>query len=116
VDYAYIHEPILYAWKPGAGHKFYGDFQTSVLPFDRPMQSKSHPTEKPVDLFMRLIENSTLPNQIVFDPFLGSGTTLLACRRTNRIGCGFEINPQYLEVIEKRYMEKVPNIETFGGD
>jgi DNA modification methylase len=53
------------------------------------------------------------PGDIVLDPFLGSGTTLLACRRTDRIGLGFEINPDYEPIIQERMLEKVPRIESY---
>jgi DNA modification methylase len=113
VDYAYIHEPILYAWKKGAGHKFYGGFQTSVLRYSRPNVSKVHPTQKPIKLIQKLIENSSVIGDIVFDPFLGSGTTLLACRKTGRIGLGCEINPDYEAIIRKRSMQNIAKLEMF---
>ena len=113
VDYAYIHEPILYAWKGGAGHKFYGGFKRSVLKYDKPLKSKSHPTTKPVKLTIELITNSSKENDIVFDPFLGSGTTLKACRLTDRIGLGCEINPDYEEIIRNRSMDDIEGIDKF---
>jgi DNA modification methylase len=51
--------------------------------------------------------------QIVFDPFLGSGTTLLACRKTGRIGLGCEINPDYEAIIRKRSMQNIAKLEMF---
>ena len=58
---------------------------------------------KPVELFARAINNSTTPDQIVLDPFLGSGTTLIACEQLDRICYGMEISPQYCEVICQRW-------------
>lgn len=113
VDYAYKHEPILYAWKKG-GHKFYGGFQTSLIACDRPNASKGHPTEKPVELIEKLINNSSLEGQVVLDPFLGSGTSLLACRKTDRVGLGFEIKPDYESIIKKRMMEEIPMLDIFA--
>jgi len=101
VDYAYKHEPILYAWKDG-GHKFYGGFQTSVLEFDRPQVSAMHPTMKPVALIERLICNSSLAGELIYDPFLGSGTTMVAAEQTGRVCYGMEIEPKYVAVCLQR--------------
>ena len=102
VDYAYKHEPILYAWKD-AGHKFYGDFQTSVIECDKPLHSDLHPTMKPVALIEKLVNNSSLRDELVYDPFLGSGTTLIAAHNTGRICYGCEIDPKYGAVIIQRW-------------
>jgi DNA modification methylase len=101
-DYAYKHEPILYAWKAG-GHKFYGDFQTSILEFPKPQQSNLHPTTKPVELIERLMTNSSIAGELVFDPFLGSGTTIIACERLGRRCRAVEIVPQYVAVALERW-------------
>ncbi len=100
-DYNYKHEPILYAWKEG-GHKFYGGFQTSVLEFDKPTKSDLHPTMKPVELVERLVSNSSQSGEIVLDPFLGSGTTAVACERLGRLGRGIEIAMSYTAVCLER--------------
>jgi DNA modification methylase len=101
VDYAYKHEPILYAWKDG-GHKFYGDFQTSIIECNKPLKSDLHPTMKPVELIERLISNSSLRGENVYDMFGGSGTTLVACEQLGRQGRGLEIEPKYVAVILER--------------
>ena len=111
-DYAYKHEPILYAWKAG-GHKFYGDFQTSILEFARPQKSDLHPTMKPVPLLEKLITNSSRREAVVYDLFLGSGSTLIACENTGRKCYGMEIDPGYCSVILERWSEytgKVPTL------
>ena len=102
VDYAYKHEPILYAWKKG-GHKFYGGFQTSILEFKRPSSSKLHPTMKPIELVAKLMENSSQKNELVYEPFCGSGTTLIAAEQLGRKCYGMEISPNYCDVIVKRW-------------
>ena len=61
-----------------------------------------HDTEKPVELMKVLIENSSQENQIVLDPFMGSGTTAIACINTNRNYIGFEIDPDYYEAAQER--------------
>lgn len=100
-DYAYKHEPIVYAWKD-AGHTFYGGFQVSVLEFDRPQKSDLHPTTKPLALIEHLIHNSSASGDLVGDWFLGSGTTLIAAHRTNRRCYGCEISEKYADVILRR--------------
>jgi DNA modification methylase len=101
-DYAYKHEPIMYAWKKGA-HKFYGEFQTSILEFARPSSSKLHPTMKPVELICKLIENSSRQGELLYEPFCGSGTTLIAAEQLGRKCYGMEISPAYCDVIVKRW-------------
>ena len=101
-DYAYKHEPILYAWKEG-GHKFYGDFQTSILEFARPQKSDLHPTMKPVPLIERLMANSSQEGEAVYEPFSGSGTCLIACENLNRRCRAIEISPAYVAVALERW-------------
>lgn len=103
-DYHWIHEPCLYGWKSGASHNWYSDRkQTTVLEFDKPHNSKEHPTMKPVELFGYQIKNSTTLHGLVLDPFMGSGTTLIACEQLNRKCYGMEIDPLYCDVIVKRW-------------
>lgn len=105
-DYHWRHEPCLYGWKQGASHGWYTDRkQTTVLEFDRPKKSEEHPTMKPVKLFSYLIGNSTAPQGLVFDSFLGSGTTLVAAQQLGRKCYGMEISPQYCDVIIQRWEE-----------
>ncbi|APM39943.1 site-specific DNA-methyltransferase [Clostridium kluyveri] len=107
-DYQYNHEPILYGWKHTAGHKFYGDRkQRTTWNFDRPTKSELHPTMKPLNLIAYPIQNSSLSNCIVLDPFGGSGSTLIACEQTNRICFTIEVAERFADVIAKRYIEQV---------
>lgn len=68
----------------------------------RPTDSKLHPTMKPIELCSRAITNSSKERDIVLDLFLGSGSTLIACEKTNRICYGMELDPKYVDVIIKR--------------
>jgi len=103
-DYKYQHEPILYGWKKNETHKFYGNQNsTTVLQFNKPQQSNLHPTMKPVELLKHLILNSTKKNDIVLDPFLGSGSTLIACEELKRNCYGIEIDENYCDVIIDRW-------------
>ena len=103
-DYHYKHEPILYGWKSGAAHYFTNDrTKTSILEFARPKASTEHPTMKPVALWAELIVNSTKKGAKVLDPFMGSGTTIIACDQTGRKATGIEIDPKYCHVIIERF-------------
>lgn len=103
-DYHWQHEPILYGWAPGEAHVWYGDrTQTTVLEFDRPTRSTSHPTMKPVGLVEYCIGNSSLQGDRVLDLFGGSGTTLLACENTGRKAYTMELDPRYCDVIVARW-------------
>jgi len=103
-DYQWQHEPILYGWKPGAAHRWFSDRkQTTVWNFDRPQRSSEHPTMKPVALIQYAIGNSSQAGDIVLDPFGGSGTTLIACEKTNRVCHTIELNPSYVDVIVARW-------------
>jgi site-specific DNA-methyltransferase (adenine-specific) len=103
-DYQWQHEPCLYGWKEGSAHGWYSDRkQTTLLRFERPKRSEEHPTMKPLPLFSYLMGNSTAPQGLVYDPFLGSGTTLIAAEQLGRKCSGMEISPQYCQVIVERY-------------
>jgi DNA modification methylase len=105
-DYHYKHEPILYGWKPGATHYFIDSrSEFSVWNFDKPLKSDLHPTMKPIELIQYAIKNSSRPNELVADFFLGSGSTLIAAQgmEGDRTVYGFELSPHYIEVICRRY-------------
>lgn len=103
-DYQWKHEPCLYGWKDGASHNWYSDrCQTTILEFNKPAKNGEHPTMKPVELFAYQIQNSTKKGNIVLDLFGGSGTTIIACEQTGRIGYIMELDPRYCDVIIKRY-------------
>ena len=107
-DYQWKHEPILYGWKSGSSHSWYSDRkQTTVLEFDRPSRNSDHPTMKPINILVYLIQNNSKGGDLVFDSFLGSGSTLIACEQTDRICYGMELDPKYVDVIRKRYAKFV---------
>lgn len=106
--YQWQHEPCLFGWKKGGKHLWYADRkQTTIWEYDRPTHSKEHPTMKPVALMAYPIQNSTMTNCIVLDPFLGSGSTLVACEETGRICYGVELDAKFIDVIVRRYIEMV---------
>ena len=102
-DYHHRYEPILYGWLPGAAHYFANDRgQDDVFEVDKPHISDLHPTTKPVELIARMVKNSSREGEIVYDPFCGSGSTLLAAHQLGRIGYGVEIDPGYVAVTLER--------------
>lgn len=157
-DYQYQHEPILYGWKPGAAHSWYGgrkrktivdltdaglfekiDEQTyqidiggeilvvtgkdvevrSVVPtiisVDKPLQSKEHPTMKPVALVEHFLINSSQPGDVVLDPFAGSGTTLIACEARGRKARCVELDEKYASTILTRWQGYTGKIASLVG-
>lgn len=87
------HEYIIFARK-GNAKKINSKFQKSILSFPKP-NSNQHPTQKPIKLFQQLILNSSSPNQLVLDPFMGAGTTALAALSSNRLFIGSEIDNNF---------------------
>lgn len=103
-DYHWKHEPCLYGWKNGASHRWYADrSQTTVLDFARPSRSEIHPTMKPAALIAYQIGNSTKQRDLVFDPFLGSGTTIIAAQQLGRRCFGLELAPRFCDNIVDRF-------------
>lgn len=109
--YQWQHEPCLFGWKLGGRHQWYSDRkQTTIWEYDRPKSSKNHPTMKPIALMAYPIRNSSMSHCIVLDPFLGSGSTLMACVETDRICYGIELDEKFVDVIVRRYVkEKGPD-------
>lgn len=105
--YQWQHEPCLFGWKLNGKHQWYSDRkQTTIWEYDRPKASKEHPTMKPVALMAYPIQNSSMSHCIVLDPFLGSGSTLMACQQTDRICYGIELDEKFVDVIVKRYISE----------
>jgi DNA modification methylase len=77
-----------------------------------------HPTQKPIELMRRPILNHLKRGEIVFDPFLGSGTTLAAAELTERVCYGLELDPKYVDVVVERWQQltgKQAKLEAGGG-
>jgi DNA modification methylase len=104
VCYHWQAEPLFFGWIPNGGHRWYGGRkQTTVWQIDRPAKSPEHPTMKPVELVARAIENSSLSDEIVYEPFSGSGTTIMACEQLGRRCRAVEIAPGYVAVALERW-------------
>jgi DNA modification methylase len=111
-DYHHRYEPILYGWLPDAAHYFVDDrTQVDVFEVDKPQASELHPTQKPVELIARMIANSSRTGELIYDPFCGSGSTILAAHQLGRIGYGCEIDPGYVAVTLERLSALGPKPE-----
>ncbi len=105
-DYQRQYEPILYGWKEGADHYWCGARdQGDVWFVKKPVSNDLHPTMKPVELVERAIRNSSKSGDTVLDPFAGSGSTLIACEKAHRRARLIELEPNYCDVIIRRFEE-----------
>lgn len=103
-DYHWRHESILYGWREGAAHHWSGGrSQDTVWEVARPKRSESHPTMKPTELVRRSLLNSSVRGDVVYDPFVGSGTTIIAAEQTERRAYAMELDPRYVAVAIKRW-------------
>jgi DNA modification methylase len=105
-DYHYRHEPVMYGWTDGAAHAWLGDrSQDSVWEFGRSedLAKKQHPTAKPVGVYEKAIGNHVDVGAVVYEPFSGSGSALIAAERLSRRCHAMEIDPQYVAVAIKRW-------------
>ncbi|ARK50049.1 site-specific DNA-methyltransferase [Burkholderia pseudomallei] len=105
-DYQRQYEPILYGWRDGVDHFWCGARdQGDVWQIRKPAKNDLHPTMKPVELVERAVSNSSKTRDIVLDPFGGSGTTLIACEKTDRRARLIELDPKYVDVIVRRWQD-----------
>jgi DNA modification methylase len=103
-DYMSMYEPMFYGWVNN--HKFYGGKNgMDIWRIKRTAKNDLHPTMKPVELCEKAIEDGSQMNGIVLDLFGGSGSTLIACEKKNRICRMMELDPKYCDVIVKRWQE-----------
>lgn len=107
-DYHWKHEPAWYAVKKGADRNWRGG-RTQMTVWDVKSVSSekddktSHPTQKPVELFLRSINHHTNEGEYVYDPFGGSGTLVIACEKSKRRALTMELDPKFCDVIVKRW-------------
>jgi DNA modification methylase len=106
-DYHWEHEPCWYAVKKGAKGHWAGDRkQTTVWHIAKPKKNETgHGTQKPVECMKRPIENNSSPGQAVYEPFSGSGTTIIAGEMTGRAIHAIELSPAYVDVAVKRWQD-----------
>ena len=104
-DYHWEHEPCWYAVKRGAKGHWAGDRkQTTVWHIAKPRKNETgHSTQKPVECMKRPMENNSSPGQAVYEPFCGSGTTIMAAEMTGRACHAIELDPAYVDVAVMRW-------------
>jgi DNA modification methylase len=112
--YHWAHQPCYYFVRKGKSARWTGDRSQSTVwdvsnlnPFggDREETATGHGTQKPVELMRRPILNHGTRGDVIYDPFLGSGTTLIAAELTKRVCCGIELAPEYVDLILRRWQE-----------
>ena len=104
-DYQWRHEICWYGYIPGEKRVWNGD-RTQTTVWDESRENdQPHPTQKPINVIAKMINNSSNIGSIVADPFLGSGTTLIACERLGRKCRACEISPAYVGVALQRYYD-----------
>ena len=110
-DYHPQHEPCWYAVRKGkTGHYDGGRKQSTLWQIDKPQKSETgHSTQKPVECMKRPIENNSSPGQAVYEPFSGSGTTIIAAEMTGRCCHAIELNPAYVDVAVTRWQDFTGN-------
>lgn len=143
-DYHWQHEPILYGWKAGAAHKWYGarnkatvlddeeDIsklskkelleivraaadESTVLREDRTKKNDLHPTMKPINLMARLISYSSKQGDLILDPFAGSGSTLIAAHQLKRTAAIIEMDTEYADRLILRWEQHTGLKATLDG-
>ena len=117
--YHFQHEPCWYAVRKGGTGHWHGDRkQSTVWQIDKPQKSETgHSTQKPVECMKRPIENNSVAGDAVYEPFSGSGTTIVACEMTGRSCHAIELNPAYVDMGVRRWQSftgKIATLESTG--
>lgn len=109
-DYHWQHEPAWYAVRKGKTGHWAGDRkQTTVWAIPHRKSATGHGTQKPVECMRRPIENNSSPGQAVYEPFSGSGTTIIAAEMTGRCCHAVELNPAYVDLAIARWQDFTGN-------
>lgn len=117
------HEPVLYGFTAGGsgrlgrgGPRWHGDNkQSTVFVYKKPARNADHPTMKPVGLIAQMLHNSCPPGGVVFDPFAGSGSTLIAAQGRGMRAYCVELDPRYADVVIRRFEEHTGVVPTLDG-
>ena len=116
-DYHWQHEPAWYAVRKGRKGHWAGDRkQTTVWAIPHRKSPTGHGTEKPVECMRRPIENNSSPGQAVYEPFCGSGTTIIAAEMTGRCCHAIELDPVYVDVAVTRWQAFTGQAAILDGD
>jgi len=122
--YWFQHEPCWYVRKPNA--PWYGQPGENTTVWDAPSpkfingssdeDKFDHPTQKPLELMRRPIVNHLKRGEVVYDPFLGSGTTLMAAHSCERVCVGLELDPKFVDVVIERWQKTAGKDATLACD
>jgi len=105
-------EPCIYAFKKGKSPQWFGaSDEKSVWELKKDQRNDYHPTQKPIELPERAIKNSSKLSDIIYDCFLGSGSTMVAAHQLKRKCYGIELDPKYCQVIIERMRKLDPNLK-----
>ena len=125
-SYHWAHEPCYYCVRKGARSRWRGDRTQSTVwtvatlnPFGGKNQEETatgHGAQKPLEICRRPMLNHTERGDTIYDPFLGSGTSLIAAELTGRVCCGLEIDPKYVDLIVRRWQLLTGRPATLDGD
>lgn len=117
-DYHRQYEPIWYGWNAGSARRrpLKDRKQSDLWSIPRPKKSDEHPTMKPVDLVSRALRNSSSHGDLVFEPFGGSGSTVIASEQSERRCCALELEPRYVDVIVRRWQAFTGREAILEGD
>lgn len=120
-DYHWKHEPCWYAVRKGRPGRFNrkgedGRTQSTIWDITHRSSETGHSTQKPVEAMRRPIDNNSVAGEAIYEPFSGSGTTLIACQIAGRIFHGLEINPGYVDVAVLRWQAHTGQDATLRGD
>ena len=116
-DYQWQHEPCWYTVRRGRKGHWSGDRrQTTVWAIPHRKSASGHGTQKPVECMKRPIENNSSPGQAIYEPFCGSGTTIIAAEMTGRFCHAVELNPAYVDLAVTRWQDFTGEKATLEGD
>jgi len=109
-DYQSKHEPCFYGWFDNGTHKWYSDRKQESIWIAKSKREEGHTTPKPIEIVSKGINNSSKTNHLVFDLFLGSGSTMVASHQLKRKCYGMELDCKYVDVIVKRMITLDPSL------
>jgi DNA modification methylase len=109
-DYQSKHESCLYGWFDNGTHKWYSDRKQQSIWISKSIRENGHTTPKPIEIVSKAINNSSLTLHLIFDLFLGSGSTMVASHQLNRKCYGMELDPKYCQVIIDRMIKLDPTL------
>lgn len=116
-DYHWQHEPCWYAVRKGKKHAWAGDrSQTTLWQIEHAKSETGHSTQKPIECMRRPIQNNSQPGDYVYEPFSGSGTTIIAAEMMNRYCLAIELSPAYVDVAVQRWQAFAKGEATLAGD